>query len=266
MSDVRRLWSVTTLIGEGVPKQALVGWAARIVGERAYDSFRTLSGFVDDGDRDAAIKWLQDARWATSGKAADRGKAVHKVVEEYALGEKPVVPEGFEGYDEQILRFLNDHAPTFEASEASVYNLQYSYAGTLDSIVKFGKAQKRYVLDVKTTDKLPDARSRPPYGEVALQLCAYARAEKVGLTPPTISESYKKRYYEFHPDREFADMPKVEGAFALVISPVDYRLVPVRIDDEVWRAFLAAREVARWSIEISKRVFGPEVTATRKEK
>ena len=56
-------------------------------------------------------------------------------------------------------------------------------------------------------------------------------------------------------------MPKVEGAFALVISPVDYVFVPVRIDDEVWRAFLAIREVARWNLDISRKVFGPPVTA-----
>ena len=32
-----RLWSVTTLIGAGLPKEALIYWAANVTSERAYD-------------------------------------------------------------------------------------------------------------------------------------------------------------------------------------------------------------------------------------
>lgn len=254
MAEPQQFWSVTSLIGEGVPKPALVGWSANTVATRAWDKFRTLQGFVDDGDRAGAIKWLADARWEKSESAAARGTSVHAIVEAYALGETPAIEPGLEGYAEQIRRFLDDHQPEFEASEAPVYNTTYNYAGTLDMIVHLGG--QRVIVDAKTTDKTPDAKSRPPYGEVALQLAAYSRCDLLGLSPPTIAERFRRRYYTYDPDNEFVPVGELDGAFALVVSPVDYLLVPVRIDDEVFRSFLAARAVARFQIEISKRVFG----------
>ncbi len=255
-------WSVTTLIGAGVPKEQLIGWAARIVAERAYDKPEILDAYRNEGDRKAGVKWLTDARWETTKTAALRGTNVHSIIEAYALGNEPVIPEGLEGYNEQILRFLEDHAPSFEAAEAPVYNLQYQYAGTLDLILRIGKQNKRFIVDAKTTDKLPDARSRPPYAEVGLQLSAYSRCDKVGISPAAMREVNRRRYYVYDPALEYAPMPELAGAFALVISPVDYRFVPVRIDDEIFRCFLAARAVAKFKLETSRRVFGPEVTAT----
>ena len=259
----QRLWSVTTLVGAGTPKEALVGWAARVTAERAVDKHRTLDAMIEDGDRAATLKWLTDARWEKSGSAAHRGTEVHKIIESYALGQTPEVPVEFEPWHQQIRRFLDDHQPEFVASEAPVYNLELGYAGTMDMILKVGGAT--VITDAKTTDKTPDARSRPPYGEVALQLCAYSRAEQVGVSPATMRSHGGRRYYIYDPALEYEPMPDLDGAFALVISPVDYVFVPTRIDDEVWRSFLAVREVARWNLDISRRVFGPPVTPTAKE-
>lgn len=261
MSDPQRLWSVTTLIGAGVPKEALVGWAARVTAERAYDKAAVLDAYRQDNDRDAAIKWLTDARWEKTGTAALRGTNVHSLIEQYALGQQPDVPPELEPWNEQVLRFLHDHQPVFEAAEAPVYNLSFSYAGTMDMILMVDG--HRVIVDAKTTDKLPDARSRPPYGEVALQLCAYSRAELVGVSPAVMRTHSGRRYYEYDPALEYLPMPELDGAFALVVSPVDYQFVPVRVDDEVWRAFLAAREVARWQLDTSRRVFGPNITSSK---
>ena len=263
MTDPVRLWSVTTLIGAGTPKEALIGWAARVTAERAYDKAATLDAMRQDGDRDAAIKWLTDARWEKSGTAALRGTNVHAIIEQYALGHTPDVPPELEPWHHQIRRFLDDHQPEFEAAESPVYNLQLGYAGTMDMILTVDGV--RCIVDAKTTEKTPDARSRPPYPEAAVQLCAYSRAELVGLSPAQMRTYSGRRYYVYDQALEYAPMPKVEGAFALVISPVDYVFVPVRIDDEVWRAFLAIREVARWNLDVSRRVFGPTVTANAKE-
>lgn len=263
MTDPVRLWSVTTLIGAGTPKEALIGWAARVTAERAYDKAATLDAMRQDGDRDAAIKWLTDARWEKSGTAALRGTNVHAIIEQYALGHTPDVPPELEPWHHQIRRFLDDHQPEFEAAESPVYNLQLGYAGTMDMILTVDGV--RCIVDAKTTEKGPDARSRPPYGEVALQLAAYSRAERVGVSPAVMRTHSGRRYYEYDPGLEYAPMPEVEGAFALIISPVDYLFVPARIDDEVWRSFLAVREVARWNLDVSRRVFGPTVTANAKE-
>lgn len=256
-ADPLRLWSVTTLVGAGVPKEALVGWAAKVTAERAYDRLPILEAYRKESDREGALEWLGKARWETSGKAAHRGTTVHKIVEAYALGKTPDVPAEFEPWHRQVVQFLEDHSPQFEAAEAPVYNLTLGYAGTLDMILRIGGAL--VVVDAKTTDKGPEARSRPPYGEVALQLCGYARAEVLGVSPAVQREHGGRRYYVYDPALDYVPMPEVEGALALVVSPVDYRLVPVRIDDEVWRSFLAVREVARWSLDVSRRVFGPPI-------
>lgn len=264
MTEPRRLWSVTTLIGAGTPKEALIGWAARVTAERAYDKKTTLDAMRQDGDRDAAVKWLTDARWEKSGTASLRGTNVHSIIEQYALGQTPDVPDELEPWHQQIRRFLDDHSPEFEASESPVYNLQLGYAGTMDMILTVDGV--RCIVDAKTTDKTPDAaRSRPPYGEVALQLAAYSRCDLVGVSPAVMRTHSGRRYYEYDPALAYAPMPGIEGAFALIISPVDYLFVPTRIDDEVWRAFLAVREVARWNLDVSKRVFGPSVTSRPRE-
>jgi hypothetical protein len=254
-----RLWSVTTLINEGLGKgDALIAWAARVTAQRAYDRHAILGAYVQEGDRDGAVKWLTDARWETSGKAAERGTTVHGLLEQYALGNTPDVPDEMAGYDEHVRRFLADHAPTFIAAEAPVYHLTHRYAGTLDAIVELHG--RTVILDCKTTDKLLDARSRPPYPEIALQMVAYSRAELLGLSPATMRMYNGRRYYVYDPDLAYTPLPTLDGAFALVVSPVDYRLVPVRIDDEVWRAFGHARECARWRLDVSRRVLGPDVT------
>ena len=263
MGDVQRLYSVTSLIGAGSPKEQLIGWAGRVTAERAYDKHGTLQAFVADNDRAGAVKWLSDARWETSKSAALRGTNVHTIIESYALGQTPEVAPELEPWHQQITRFLDDHSPEFEAAESPVYNLELGYAGTMDMILRVGEA--RCIVDAKTTDKTPDARSRPPYDEVALQLAAYSRCTQVGVDPAVMRTVQNRRYYEYDPALRYEPMPGLEGAFALIISPVDYLFVPVRIDEEVWRSFLAVREVARWKLDISKRVFGPTVTVPRQE-
>jgi hypothetical protein len=101
--------------------------------------------------------------------------------------------------------------------------------------------------------------SRPPYPEIALQLVAYSRAEMLGVNAAQMYEKNRRRYYTWDPALHYEPMPELGGALALVVSPADYRLIPVRTDDEVWRSFAHVRETARWQLDISQRVLGPEV-------
>lgn len=255
MSEDRRYWSVTTLIGAGVPKEALVGWAAKMVAEYAVNE---RDGWLALAERDPeeAINLLKGIHRRKTGKAAERGTNLHKVAEAYALGVEP--PDVKLPHVGQFLRFLEDHKPEYLLSEAPVYHTRYHYAGTLDAIVKIGG--KTVLLDIKTTDKRADDRGyKPPYPEVALQTCAYSRAEYVGLDPAQMRTHSGRRYYVWNPEGRHEPMPEVDGAVALAIGPDWYDLVPVRIDDEVWRSFMAVREVARWKLDVSKRVFGPSV-------
>lgn len=257
----QRMYSVTTLLSEGLPKPALVPWAARVTAERAIDKRSILDAYLQDDDRAGAIKWLTDARWEKSGTAAARGSDIHHAAEQYALGTTPDVTDDTRPYVEQYARFLEEHQPVFIAAEAAVFNLTYSYAGTLDAIIELDG--RTLVLDMKTTDKGPDHKgARPPYPEVALQATAYARAEVISLGGVDRREVGSRRYYVYDPQADHHPMPRVDGAVALVVSPADYRLVPVRTDDEAWQAFLAVREVARWQLNLGKTAIGPVITPT----
>jgi len=255
-----RFWSVTTLIKNGTPADALIHWAANTVAEGAVANFDAWKGMVAAGDTEGAINYLRDLRFRKQGQALARGSQVHRIAEALNLG-TPVPQADAEAmpFVEQYQRFLAEHRPQFLAAEAPVYNLTYRYAGTLDSIAEVGGAT--VVLDVKTHVKELDARSRPPYPDVALQLAAYARAELLGLhVAAEKGESAGKRYYVYDSEAQYAVMPPVQGALALAISPWDYTLTAVDIGDRVWDAFMAVRDVARWSLDTSRTVLGPQVT------
>ena len=57
MSAPERLWSVTTLIKEGVPKgDALTGWAVKVTANYALDKHAMLGGMLAEGARDEAAE------------------------------------------------------------------------------------------------------------------------------------------------------------------------------------------------------------------
>jgi hypothetical protein len=261
LSETLRLWSVTTLLKLGLgTSDALVNWAVNTTAEAAFDRFKILSQFVEDGDREGAVKWLKDQRWQKSGKAAARGTDVHKAAEAFALGQTPEVEDHILPYVEQYRRFLDEHSPEFLLSEAPVYAPNRGgYAGTLDAIMRLDG--KTVVADLKTTPHGPDSgRSRPPFEESALQLVAYRNAELVGL----LSEqrySGGKRYYVFDEKGRHELLPETDGAVVITVSPFDYVVTPVKTDEEVWRAFRHVVECARWRVETSRNVFGPPISA-----
>lgn len=264
MSVPVRLWSVTTLIKLGLgTSDPLVNWAVKTTAEYAVDQQAAWTPLAT-ADRDAAVKVLTESRWAATKKAAARGTDVHKAAEQLALGVTPAIADDMLPYVDQYRTFLRDFEPTFLMSEAPVYSPTYGYAGTCDGIMEIDG--QTVIFDLKTTAHAPDSdKSRPPFGEVALQLCAYSRAEQVGVLSEMRYDGRGKRYYAYDPDGKHEPMPKVDGALCIVISPYDLMAVPVRIDDEVWRHFRHVMECARWQVEVSRNVFGPPITAKATE-
>lgn len=249
-------WSVTTILQYGVPKPALAPWQGRETARYAvYERASWLP--LADSDPEAAVSLLKGAPFRQARKAAIRGSALHKAAEALNLGVAPEITDDVLPYVEQYRRFLADWQPRIVMAEAPVFSRRWSYAGTLDAIVELDG--RTVVLDVKTTDKQA-GENRPPYPEVALQLVAYRRAEIVSLTPAVRREYQGRRYYTLTDESQTQPLPDTDGALALVVSPADYQLVPVRTDDEVWRAWLHVREVARWQLETSRDVLGPALS------
>ncbi len=260
MTEIQKFWSATTLLKLGMgTSDALVGWAIKFTNTYALENLDVV-GPLYKRDPEAAIKMVGQSRYAKSGKAMARGSELHKAAEALALGQKPesVDVEALP-YVEQYRRFLTEHAPEFLMAEAPVYNPGKFYAGTCDGIMVL--QGRRVVFDIKTTEHGPDSgRSRPPYPEVALQLAAYRHATEVGVLSEQRYAS-GKRYYLYDPEVEHLPMPETDGAVCIVVSPYDYTVTPVRTDDEVFLCFIAARECARFQVDVSKRVFGPAVSA-----
>lgn len=230
-------WSVTTIIGGAIPKPALIHWSANEVASFVCDNPDTVLELVRN-DRDAAYDMLKRAPWRKKEKAADLGTLIHAWIEAHRLGKPmPVCPEEVQPYLDSFERFIADFQPVYEATEASVYSRSQQYAGTLDAIVTLQlpleETQRRFILDAKS--------GKGVYPEVALQLAAYRYADFIGA-----------------PDGSEQPMPTVDGALALHLSPAGYRLIEVQADEQVFRAFLYAREVYRWCSETSKTVLGAE--------
>lgn len=252
-------WSVTTIL-DALPKKALVGWAAREVAEFAVANRATLDAILsgvrlvadattETGPRGgirttrtyghvisdpdavaAAVDYLKGSPYRSRERKADVGTLVHAEVEAHILGTpRPEVPVDAVAHMGHFRRFVESWSPEFAASEATVWNRTESYAGTLDFVATMGG--RTMLVDVKT--------GKDVYPEVALQLCAYARAE-----------------FALAPDGSETPLPAIDGACVLHLTADGYRVVPVHIDDRTWDTFRYVREVFRWEDELSKRCLG----------
>lgn len=256
-----RFWSVTTIIGGAIPKNGLMYWAAGKVAEFAHDEASTWLGMT----RARAIDWLKREPMRYTGDKADTGSAVHAALEAIVIGKalprfKDPVERAVVG---SFLDWTRKAKPTFELAEASVYNRRQRYAGTLDFIASFDFADLaalalelgvalpedwqraadlrggriRLLGDYKTGGDVEAGKGI--YPEVGLQLNAYAFAEFVGLA-----------------NGVEAPIPEVDGALALHLGAAGWRMVPVRVGEDIFKAFLYAREVFRWVEQTSKTVLG----------
>lgn len=259
-TELRRLWSVTTLIkmalGTSYP---LVNWNCEQTALASILYRNTLDAMLKDGTQDEAVKWLAKKRWDVTERAQIRGSDVHRAAEQIALGIEPTIVEGTEAYVTQLVRWLSKWKPEFLLAEAPVYNVEHAYAGTLDGIMRID--DRNFVIDYKTTNKGPEAKSRPPYPEVALQLCAYAHAESVGVLSEQRYDSFRQRYYLYDEMVEHEKLPQIDGALCIVISPVDCYAVMTSIGPKVWRAWLHVLAMAQWQDDGSKQVFGATLDA-----
>jgi hypothetical protein len=269
--QVEEFYSVTTIINRGIPKY-LVPWAAKLVAELAYADVekhgrRALKRWAKEGaaflaaqreggrplksvseqPRDLALRYLKFEPERVRDAAADVGKAVHAASEDAVLS---AVREGarlyatgveWPKYDlpiakrmDAFARFLDDYGPRFLATEATVYNRAEAYAGTLDAFLEL---PLEGIWSVLATDY---KSGRSVYPEVALQTCAYAHGEFIG-SPDRVTE---------------LPMPAVTGTAVLHLTDKGYLLRRLRFDDSVWRTFLYAREIFRWSLETSKTALG----------
>lgn len=218
-----RMPGVTTILGEGLPKAALINWAANATAEAAINRWDEYAEMPPAKRLDA----LKQARYETTDKAKRRGTEVHTYAEALVQGKEVTgVPDLLRGHVEGYARFLDgfDVAPVLV--EVVVVNYSYGYAGTLDLVADIqcplcGKVC-RWLLDVKTNEK-------GIYAETALQLAAY-------------------RYAEFYVDNEGKELPMidVEHCGAIHVTSDDAVLVPTASEPAQFSMFRIAAKVREW--------------------
>ena len=235
----RRLMSVTTIIGNGVPKPALVHWAAREVAQSAVDNIPTLAKVRGETARAQAFDWLRKAAEQKRDAAANLGTVIHDYAEAIALGKPMPEPNDDQRpFVEAYARFVEDWAPEYEATELVVANYDDGWAGTLDWIARIPALGPALVMgDYKT--------GKGVYGEAGLQMAAYRRATVGWLKDGTEVE-----------------VPPTESAVVVHIRPGKYpdrgyALLPVDTSDAVYASFLSARDVAQlWVKGLAETVVG----------
>jgi len=224
---------VTSIIGM-LPQDFLRYWEAKMVAEAAVNNIGSLVGLVLN-DQAGAVDYLKGAARRYTRQRADIGSAAHDVFERLARGEdvRRVGPD-IEPYRRHFAEFLDKVQPEFLRLEDIAWSDQHAYAGSFDAIAKVDG--ELCVLDWKT--------SKATYPNVALQLTAYARADKIVDAEGTE-----------HP------MPEINAGAVLHVTPEAWALKPVEVSDRVFDHFLALRQTFQWDREISKEVLGKPVAS-----
>jgi hypothetical protein len=223
---------VTTLIGKGLPKPALVYWSAKMVAEfvthnpDAVEQLRTMG----DGPMIAALKAVP---WEKRDTAAIRGTEVHDLAEKIAHGGLVEVPEHLTEIVSSYVTFLDLWQPEVIWTERPVASREWRFAGKPDIVCRING--QVWLLDWKT--------SRDVYGDNATQVAAYGHAE-------------------FYVDEEGNEhpMPEIERYGIVHITPGETQLYEVNDHAAAWLDFQHILWVANAADRI-KGYLGEPLTA-----
>ena len=225
-----------TSILKSLAAPALQYWAGNTVADCAMDNLSKLVDWSTHDSKDTALQFLRGAPQRDSKPKAQLGTDVHDAIEKLNLEEDFRVHPDVEPFLNHYKQFLKDFEVGILEAECTVYKAD-TYAGTVDMICDIDG--ETVIVDVKTGKSI--------YPNTALQLCAYANADAI---------------YEI--DGSERPLPKIEAAAALHLRPEGYVLLPLKIDDEVWRTFEALLVMSKWDSELSKTVIGqPQLRDTR---
>jgi hypothetical protein len=227
-----RVPGVTTIVGDGMPKPALLNWAGTATAEYAVDNWDVLAPLP----LTERLKKISGGRYEKRDAASSKGSAVHAMAERLIAGEKVTVPDELTGYVESCVRFLDDFDVRETHVEAVVYSETQRHVGTADLIAEVllpdmpeyahigrdADGYSRGLLDWKTSKS-------GIFGDVALQLVAYRHSEWL-INPKT---------------GDVEVMPDVDFTAGIHLTPTGYSFVPLETDDDVYRDFLYVKEVAR---------------------
>lgn len=216
--------SVTTVIKGGVPKPALIPWAAKMAAEHAVANWTRL-GTMPHLQRITEIK---NAHRTYTEERAQVGDLVHSLIECWSTGiPYPQWDDEVDSFATQFIAFMIAKRPEFIENEATLWSRKHGYAGTLDFIARIDSAV--ILGDVKTGKRV--------YPEVGLQLSALANAD-----------------FLIRDDGTEEPIPPIDKMAALHVRPRSWKLVEIERVPECFGAFLAAKEVMHWERHVAPHV------------
>lgn len=253
--DGEKVDGVTTILSNGLPKPALVGWAANTIASQVVERLSVVGDDVSAGElvrylrdlgadnrfnrwpndgsfsRLAALETLKGLHWRDRDQAANKGTAVHHLAEKLTLGEEVEPPEYLAGHVDAYIAWWNAWQPGDVLTEAIVANRKHRYMGTLDLIAMLG--EERWLIDIKTN------RSGP-FQEVALQLAAYKHAEFIATE-----------------DGGEHPMPEIDRCGVLWLRADGHDFYEVHVTPHTFRLFLYAQQIARFAKSDRAEHIGP---------
>lgn len=231
--EQRPLIGSTSVIKKAMPPY-LVPWAAKLTATYAVDNRMHWQEL----DRAAAIDLIKKAPDRARDHAADKGTVTHRFLELHAQGQL-TGDETWEAealpYIEAGIKFLTEWQPAFIWQEATVFNPERGYAGTLDFIAEL-PGLGRVIGDYKT--------SKGVYPEVAAQLASYRYASHA------VDESNQR-----------IPIPEVAGGVVVHLKgDGTYELRPVLCDERAYQAFLDSIGICDWKSK-TRGVIGTKLPA-----
>lgn len=213
--------SVTTIIGGGIPKDALPRWAAKMVAEYAVRHKAAWEQLpIED-----AVHLLKGSPYRYTNKKARIGTVVHNAVEAHTNGDDAhELEEHEQGYYNAALGFFGDYSPEPLHVEATVYSRKYGFAGTSDLFCNLRLPGESKALPTITDYKTGKAI----YPEYGVQLCTYSRGDFIAGD-----------------DDEEIDLPKCKRGVSVRLMPDGkYEARKFDFTDDLFKIFLAAKVVA----------------------
>lgn len=218
--DGHRILGVTTILSKGIPKDALINWAAFQAADYAIAHWGELAQLPTDQKRMAIGK----AHEQTRNVAAVKGTAVHNMAAKLVHGEQvDGIPDEVAPKVDAYVAFLNKFKVRPIATEVAGCNLEHEFGGTLDLIFDTPLFPGRvFLADVKT--------SKGVYGETALQVEGYSR-------------------FDFYVDEDggehaMADLG-ITDHVVLHVEETGVHVYELMRGNDVWSVFLSALGVAR---------------------
>lgn len=237
---------VTSVVGM-LPKPFLAYWQAKMVAELAVDSLDFIQQMAER-DRDGAVQYLKGAATRYTKTRARVGSEAHDLFERLIRGERvgrvhpDMVP-----YQRHFGEFLDAVQPELVRAEDVAWSDTHEYAGSFDGILrlKLDENGKPDPLGETALVMADWKTSKATYPDVALQMAAYAHADKIVA-----------------PDGSEEPMPTFDGAVVLHITDTQAAFKPVRIDQDVYDHFLYLRRTFEWVNKTSKTVLGDPIWST----